>query len=69
MSLFGGSTFGAARPSTFGGGATTTQQSAQDKDIEVSQPPTDGVSALSWSPVADFLAVSSWDNNVSIARA
>lgn len=73
MSLFGGggNAFG-ARP-TLGGSSlgaasntTTQQQQQQEKDIEVSQPPTDGVSALSWSPVQDFLAVSSWDNNVRI---
>ncbi|CAG8465788.1 21695_t:CDS:2, partial [Dentiscutata erythropus] len=36
------------------------------KDYEVPQPPTDGVSGLAFSPVADYLAVSSWDNNVRI---
>ncbi|RKP09491.1 WD40-repeat-containing domain protein [Thamnocephalis sphaerospora] len=36
------------------------------KDFEVSQPPTDGITELSFSPVADFLGVSSWDNQVRI---
>lgn len=76
MSLFGGTTFGGARPlggggSTFGASSTPAQPAAStaaagDKDIEVSQPPTDGISSLSWSPTADFLAASCWDNNVRI---
>lgn len=76
MSLFG-SSFGAQSRPTFGAAQTSTtpatsQNSAagnaqlQEKDIELSQPPTDGVSAMSWSPVADFLAVASWDNNVRV---
>ncbi|KAF0482756.1 WD40 repeat-like protein [Gigaspora margarita] len=36
------------------------------KDYEVPQPPSDGISCLAFSPVADYLAVSSWDNNVRI---
>jgi len=36
------------------------------KDFEVSQPPTDTVSDISFSPVADYMAVSSWDNNTRI---
>ncbi|EJT98300.1 WD40 repeat-like protein [Dacryopinax primogenitus] len=34
------------------------------KDIEVQQPPTDSISCLAFSPTADILAVSSWDNGV-----
>ncbi|EOR04935.1 hypothetical protein E3P92_00236 [Wallemia ichthyophaga] len=37
-----------------------------NKDFEVSAPPTDSVSCLSFSPNADILAVGSWDNNVRI---
>ncbi|ORX91111.1 WD40 repeat-like protein [Basidiobolus meristosporus CBS 931.73] len=37
-----------------------------NKDFEVSQPPEDGISELSFSTQADFLAVSSWDNQVRI---
>ncbi|KAJ3101623.1 hypothetical protein HDU97_001236 [Phlyctochytrium planicorne] len=44
--------------------STLTQN--QPKDIEVSQPPTDGISDLSFSPQAELLAASSWDNNTRI---
>lgn len=37
-----------------------------NKDFEVTAPPTDGVSCLAFSPTADILAVGSWDNNVSL---
>ncbi|OLY80480.1 Poly(A)+ RNA export protein [Smittium mucronatum] len=40
--------------------------SAEEKDIEISQPPSDTVSELSFSPQADYLAASSWDNSVRI---
>ncbi|KIJ52368.1 hypothetical protein M422DRAFT_222885 [Sphaerobolus stellatus SS14] len=36
------------------------------KDTEVSDPPTDSISCIAWSPVADYLAVGSWDCNVRI---
>jgi len=35
-------------------------------DMEVPQPPSDSISAIAWSPTADYLAVSSWDNQVRI---
>lgn len=35
-----------------------------EKDLEVSDPPTDSISSLAFSSVADYLAVGSWDNNV-----
>ena len=54
MSFFNTST------STTLAGANT----AADKDIEVSDPPTDSISSLAFSPTADYLAVGSWDNNV-----
>ncbi|CAG8447329.1 5390_t:CDS:2 [Acaulospora morrowiae] len=44
----------------------TSTISENPKDYEVPQPPTDGISALAFSPTSDFLAVSSWDNNVRI---
>lgn len=66
MSLFGGTSFGAPRPATTFGTPAAAPAAAQEKDIEVSQPPTDGVSSMSWSPTADFLAVGSWDNNVRV---
>lgn len=61
MSLFGGSN----PVSTFGRPAQPAATPAE-QDIEVTQPPTDGISSLSFSPVADFLAASCWDNNVRI---
>ncbi|KAI8968025.1 WD40-repeat-containing domain protein [Mycotypha africana] len=36
------------------------------KDFEVVSPPSDGISCLDFSPQADFLSVSSWDNQVRI---
>jgi len=36
------------------------------KDIPLSSPPEDSISWLSWSPVANYLAVSSWDSKVRI---
>ncbi|KAL1922595.1 uncharacterized protein VTP21DRAFT_10134 [Calcarisporiella thermophila] len=36
------------------------------KDFEVSQPPSDGISDLAFSPQAEFLAATSWDNSVRI---
>lgn len=36
------------------------------KDIELTPAPTDSVSHLSWSPVADFISVSCWDNTTKI---
>jgi len=38
--------------------------SAQDKDKELADPPTDSISAIAFSPQADFLAVASWSNEV-----
>jgi len=49
----------------FGASSTTANvSSAPEKDIEVLDPPPDSISSLSFCPVADFLAVGSWDNNV-----
>jgi len=51
--------------SFFGATATTTNTStAAEKDVEVVDPPTDGISSLSFSGQADYLAVGSWDNSV-----
>lgn len=38
--------------------------SQQSQDTDLVSPPTDSVSALSFSPTADILAVASWDNAV-----
>jgi mRNA export factor len=58
--------FGNTSANTFGRPAQTPARIEQD--IEVTQPPPDGVSALSFHPSADFLAASCWDNNVSFNR-
>ncbi|THH18128.1 hypothetical protein EW146_g2802 [Bondarzewia mesenterica] len=54
--------FGAASTSSNVASGTTTAE----KDIEVIDPPPDSISSLSFSPLADYLAVGSWDNNVRI---
>lgn len=53
MSFFGAST------------STTTPAAPAEKDIEVADPPTDSISSISFSSAADYMAVGSWDNNVS----
>jgi WD40 repeat protein len=35
------------------------------EDLELSPPAGDGISCLAFSPVADYVASSSWDNQVS----
>ncbi|CAD6892220.1 unnamed protein product [Tilletia controversa] len=65
-SLFGASTFGAGSTNTFGQAAAAPQQSIDAKDFELSNPPPDSTSSLSFAPQADFLAVGSWDNNVRV---
>ncbi|ETW82832.1 hypothetical protein HETIRDRAFT_439495 [Heterobasidion irregulare TC 32-1] len=53
--------------SFFGAASTSTNVSnTTDKDVEVVDPPPDSISSLSFSPLADYLAVGSWDNNVRI---
>jgi mRNA export factor len=54
----------------FGSAGSTSNAGLKpvEKDPELSNPPTDSVSALAWSPQADFLAAGSWDNNVCIWR-
>ena len=34
------------------------------KDLEVAQPPGDSISKIAFSPKANYLIASSWDNNV-----
>ncbi|KAF9000697.1 WD40-repeat-containing domain protein [Cyathus striatus] len=47
-------------------GVAATASATAEKDIEVSDPPTDSISSLSFSSQADYLAVGSWDNSVRI---
>lgn len=42
---------------------------AEPKDVELQNLQPDSISALSWSPAADLLAVASWNNEVRSARA
>lgn len=56
----------------FGSGAAASSSSATatqgdiSKDMAVSEPPTDSISAIRFSPQAELLAVSSWDKKVRI---
>jgi hypothetical protein len=45
--------------------ANASTSATAEKDVEVADPPTDSISSLAFSPQADYLAVGSWDNNVS----
>jgi mRNA export factor len=46
--------------------STTPSQGDISKDVAVKEPPPDSISQIAFSPVADYLAVSSWDNKVRI---
>ena len=68
-------TFGATSSfGTFGSTSSTTNSLGLGtsenpmKDVEVQSPPDDTVSALRFSPKADFLIASSWANDVSTAH-
>lgn len=56
--------FGQAKPAP----AKTGNANACDvsSDVQVPDGPPDSVSALCFSPTADYLAVSSWDNSVRV---
>ncbi|KJA26258.1 hypothetical protein HYPSUDRAFT_36528 [Hypholoma sublateritium FD-334 SS-4] len=47
-------------------GASVNTSATAEKDIEVSDPPTDSISSISFSSQADYMAVGSWDNSVRI---
>jgi len=53
---------------SFFGAAQTSNNvsSSTEKDVEVADPPPDSISTLAFSPLADYLAVGSWDNNVRV---
>ena len=55
MALFGGSSQ-----------QSTPTQGDLSKDVQVSDPPEDSVSDISFSSAADYLAAASWDNKVRI---
>ncbi|GJP73446.1 hypothetical protein CLOP_g4157 [Closterium sp. NIES-67] len=46
------------------GTVTATQPHNPNKDIEVAQPPNDGISSMCFNPKANFLVATSWDNQV-----
>ena len=48
----------------FGASSASTATHNPNKDTEISQPPSDGITSLSWSPRANHLVATSWDNNV-----
>ncbi|KAJ6448939.1 WD40-repeat-containing domain protein [Mycena sanguinolenta] len=50
----------------FNSSASTGPAAAAEKDIEMGDPPTDSISSMSFSGIADYLAVGSWDNSVRI---
>ncbi|KAL9714273.1 RNA export factor gle2 [Leucoagaricus gongylophorus] len=54
--------FSSANPTS----VTTSTSTTGDKDIEITEPPPDSISSLSFSSQADYLAVGSWDNSVRI---
>ena len=56
MAAFG--SFGATATAAAGAGPNP------NGDIELVQPPTDGISSLKFSPVANHLIATSWDNQV-----
>ena len=43
-----------------------TGNEATSQDVEIPNCPPDSISAISFSPTADYLATSSWDNQVRI---
>ncbi|KAK9315387.1 WD40-repeat-containing domain protein [Lipomyces starkeyi] len=61
MSLFGSTT-----TSTIGAASSTGSAAELSGDRVLTSPPEDSVSDLSFSPQAEFLAVSSWDKKVRI---
>lgn len=44
--------------------AVTPQPHNPNKDLEVTQPPTDSISSIHFNPKANFLVATSWDNQV-----
>lgn len=49
---------------TMGFGASSGQNFNPNKDVELASPPTDGISSISWSPVANYIVATSWDKQV-----
>lgn len=64
MAAFGSTSFGAAATGGNFGAAPTGSNYNPNKDAELVQPPSDGISSLHFSPTSNYLAVTSWDNQV-----
>ena len=60
MSFFGSTTSTSA---TLGG-----TNANEPKDVEVSDPPNDSISSVSFSSAGEYLAVGSWNNEVRTLR-
>ncbi|XP_065063092.1 mRNA export factor-like [Rhopilema esculentum] len=58
------SAFGATSAGSSLFGSTATNAANPNKDLEVSQPGDDTISSVQFSPKANFLVASSWDNNI-----
>ncbi|KAL8284142.1 hypothetical protein RQP46_004891 [Phenoliferia psychrophenolica] len=52
--------------SIFGAALKALQPAAETHDVEVRQTPTDAISALSFSPTDDLLAIASWSTVVQV---
>ena len=51
--------------SSLGASSTAKPGSANpNNDLEITSPPTDGISSVKFSPVANHLIATSWDNQV-----
>lgn len=65
-----GSSNNATMSGLFGSAASSANanptQGDLTKDVQVSDPPTDSISDMVFSPASDHLAVASWDNKVRI---
>ncbi len=59
------SEFMTAFGASFGSGlAVASSNYNANKDTEVASPPSDSISSLSFSPAANYLIATSWDNQV-----
>lgn len=49
---------------SFGGGISGRQNSIAPTDLNVPQAGSDGISSLTWSPVANILVSGNWDGGI-----
>ncbi len=57
-------TFGTSFGSSLGSGSAASGNFNPNKDLELSQPPSESISSLHFSPVANYLVATSWDSQV-----